>query len=85
VLRAELAGLTITAIGLVVMLRPMEIMGAAIASLLGYSAVTVTLLYGAWRYTGTSPKDLLVPSIAEFRLRLGARAIRISESSVTVD
>ena len=85
VLQAELAGLATTAIGLAVMLRPMEIMGAAIASLLGYSTVTGTLLYSAWRYTGASPKDLLVSSMAEFRLRFGARAIRISEPAVSVD
>src|SRR5262249_32295661 len=40
VLRAELLGLVVTVMSLCLMLRPLGIVGAAIASLLGYSTVT---------------------------------------------
>jgi O-antigen/teichoic acid export membrane protein len=64
VLQAELAGLLVTVIALTLMLQRFEIMGAAVASLLGYSAVTVVLLLNVKRLTGTSPSALL-PNFTE--------------------
>jgi O-antigen/teichoic acid export membrane protein len=68
VLRAELAGLVVTAIALLAMLRPLGIMGAAIASLLGYSTVNVVLLVNARRYTGMRLRELLIPQRGELKL-----------------
>lgn len=70
VLRAELAGLAVTAIALIAMLRPMGIMGAAIASLLGYSTVLGVLLINARRYAEVSLRELLLPQLTEIRLAL---------------
>jgi O-antigen/teichoic acid export membrane protein len=69
VFRAELAGLAVTGVALLALLRSMGIIGAAIASLLGYSTVTVFLLKNARRYTGMSLTVLLIPRITELRER----------------
>jgi O-antigen/teichoic acid export membrane protein len=74
VLRAELSGLAVTAVALIAMLRPMGIIGAAIASLLGYSTVSAVLLINARRYAGTSLRDLLLPRPGELKLTLGRLA-----------
>jgi len=81
-LQAELAGLAVTAVALALMLRPMGIMGAAIASLLGYSTVNAVLVINARRYTGTSLRDLLLPRLGEFKLTLVrlAALVRLSET-----
>ncbi len=71
VLRGELAGLAVTVVALAVMLRPMGIMGAAIASLLGYSTVTAVLLANARRDAGMTLRELLVPQLSELKLTLG--------------
>ena len=65
VLRAELLGLAVTAVSLALMLRPFGIIGAAVASLLGYSTVTLALLASAKHIAGTSMTSLLVPRRAE--------------------
>jgi O-antigen/teichoic acid export membrane protein len=70
VLRAELTGLVVTTVTLVATLHPMGIMGAAIASLLGYSTVLGVLLINARRYAGVSLRELLLPQITEIRLTL---------------
>jgi O-antigen/teichoic acid export membrane protein len=70
VLRAELAGLVVTAATLVTTLRPMGIMGAAIASLLGYSTVLGVLLINSRRYAGVALRELLLPKLTEIRLIL---------------
>jgi O-antigen/teichoic acid export membrane protein len=67
VLRAETFGLAVTAIALTVMLRPLGIIGAAAASILGYLAVTFLLLASATRITGTSVLSLIVPSLEEIQ------------------
>jgi O-antigen/teichoic acid export membrane protein len=85
VLRAELTGLAITAIGLAAMLRPMAIMGAAIASLAGYSTVTIVLLFGAWRCTGISPGGFMITSVKDLRLRFGIGVASPREPAVNVD
>lgn len=51
VLYSELVGLGVTLLCLLALLQPLGIMGAAIASLLGYSAVSAILLYWVTRFT----------------------------------
>ncbi len=68
--QAELAGLAVTALSLAVMLRPLGIMGAAIASFLGYATVAAVLLYNARRYAGMPFADLLLPRVGELRSAL---------------
>src|SRR5216683_2515295 len=70
VLQAEFIGLAVTALALVLMLRPLGITGAALSSLLGYSTVTAGLLANAKRFTGSSPAALLCPRVDEIRLGL---------------
>jgi O-antigen/teichoic acid export membrane protein len=67
VMRAELTGLIVTAGCLALLLRPLGILGAAIASLLGYGTVAGSLLFQARRVTGASTADLLVSSPREIR------------------
>jgi O-antigen/teichoic acid export membrane protein len=77
VLRAELFGLAVTAACLGLTLRPFGILGAAISSLLGYSAVMAALVASAIRLAGTSVTELLVPRAEEVRTglqRIGAIA-----------
>jgi|GEM_PF-506010 O-antigen/teichoic acid export membrane protein len=79
VLRAELAGLITTTVCLALLLRPAGIVGAAIASLLGYLTVSAFLLEGARRITNVSVGEMLVPSLTELRsglMRLAA-AVRM--------
>jgi O-antigen/teichoic acid export membrane protein len=85
VLRAELTGLAVTAVALIALLRPMGIMGAAIASLLGYSTVSAVLLINARRYTGMPFADFLLPRFDEIRLILerGAAVVGRLQASVT--
>lgn len=70
VLRAELVGLAVTAVALIVMLWPLGIMGAALASLGGYAAVMAALLAEARSAIGASPAMLLVPHRNEINSRL---------------
>jgi O-antigen/teichoic acid export membrane protein len=65
ILHAELAGLVTTVVCLYLLLRPMGIMGASIASLLGYSTVMAFLLVHACWLTGESPITLLLPNSTE--------------------
>ena len=62
VLWSELTGLVVTVTCLAVLLRPYEIMGAAIASLLGYAAVTVILLLRLTRIADRSILFFLWPT-----------------------
>ncbi|MBF6571129.1 MAG: oligosaccharide flippase family protein [Candidatus Binataceae bacterium] len=75
VLRAEVIGLAVTAIALAVMLRPMGILGAALASVGGYVTVMVVLLAGARSSIGASPAMLLLPHRDE--ICAGLRHLRI--------
>jgi O-antigen/teichoic acid export membrane protein len=74
VLGAELFGLVVTALALLLLLRPLGINGAALASLLGYSAVGVALLFSVCDSTGTALVTLLVPQVAELRQGLALLA-----------
>ncbi len=68
VLRAELAGLPVTAATLALTLRPLGIMGAALSSLLGYSTVAAVLLLSVRRHAGVSIRTALWPRLDELRL-----------------
>lgn len=61
VLWGESVGLVATAVGLAVLLRPLQINGAALASLLGYSATTVALLIWLKRRTGQQVLFFVLP------------------------
>lgn len=67
ILRGQISGLVVTLVALAVMLRPWGILGAATASLLGYTTVTASLIASACSATGARPVDFLVPSIEEIR------------------
>ncbi len=62
---AELCGLAVTVIALMLLLRPLGIMGAAVASVLGYAAVLVTLVRASRALTHCAPTALLRPGWAE--------------------
>lgn len=62
---AELSGLVVTIISLALMLRPLGILGAAVASLLGYSATFAVGIYQGARATGFSLATLARPRPAE--------------------
>lgn len=64
-LTAELSGLAVTVISLALMLRPLGILGAALASLLGYSATFAVAIYRGTRATGFSLDTLARPRRAE--------------------
>lgn len=67
-LKAELVGLLATGIGLAVLLKRFDTMGAAIASLAGYGSVTLALLRHLTREEEHSSwRDWVVPSGAEIR------------------
>jgi O-antigen/teichoic acid export membrane protein len=83
-LRAELLGLVVTAVCLAAMLRPWGIAGAAVASLLGYSTVTIALLVGATRIVPMPILSLIMPRPAEMKrgvIRLAAAARTLVESA----
>jgi len=77
VLWAELCGLAVTGVSLLLLLGPMGIMGAALASVLGYGAVLVSLIVASRALTRCSPSVLLRPGWAEIdRIRLSGRRLR---------
>jgi len=76
VLWAELGGLVVTAIALLVLLRPLGIMGAALASVLGYAAVLVMLVGASRVLTQRPAMALLCPGRQEIdRIRQGGRRL----------
>jgi O-antigen/teichoic acid export membrane protein len=84
---AEVAGLVVTAISLLVLLRPFELLGAALASVLGYSAVTAALAVFSLRTTRHSLGTLLYPDwrdieriLQRLQLWAAAPAKQVSES-----
>ena len=70
VMWAEFGGLPVTAVSLVLLLKPLGIMGAALSSLLGYGAVSVLLLVQAKSLTGFSLPSLCVARGSEVGLLL---------------
>jgi O-antigen/teichoic acid export membrane protein len=73
---SELCGLLVTLVTLVFLLRRMGIVGAAIASLLGYSGVMVSLMVMMRRRTGQSIRTIVIPKISEFRRTFAIRQWR---------
>ena len=67
ILWSEVGGLTITALSLAVLLRPLSIMGAAISSLLGYSIVWLILLGQVRSITGFTIAEILLPSSSQIQ------------------
>jgi O-antigen/teichoic acid export membrane protein len=65
VLWAELCGLAVTAVALLILLRPLGIVGAALASVCGYSTVLVTLVIASRTLTHYAPMALLRPGREE--------------------
>ncbi len=65
ILWSELAGLIVTATTLIVLLRRIGIVGAALSSLLGYTSVCILLLTLARSETGYSIREMLLPSSSE--------------------
>lgn len=79
VLRAELVGLATTLGALALLIARYEIIGAALASLLGYSAVAVMIVHAARRATGLPVRRLLVvdqQDLAAIRSSLHSRRRR---------
>jgi len=68
ILWSELAGLVVTIAALALLLRPLGIVGAAIASLLAYAIVCVSLVIQIRSKTGCSATSLLRPRRGDFVL-----------------
>ncbi len=68
ILWSELGGLAVTAVALVLLLHPLGIMGAAIASLLAYGAIAVSLVVHIRYRTGYPATSLLLPHAEDFAL-----------------
>jgi len=68
---SEFGGLLVTAILLAVLLRPFGIVGAAIASLCAYSAISGLLLFQARALTGMDLTQLVIPTREELVKELG--------------
>jgi O-antigen/teichoic acid export membrane protein len=67
ILRAEIVGLAVTVVALAALLKPLQIMGAAIASLLTYATVTAVLLYQVRELTGLGTSDFICPGMSDLR------------------
>ena len=63
---AELAGAVVTAITLFPLLIRFQILGAALASLIGYGTVLLVVLYRATNLTGCTVRSLLYPTHEDF-------------------
>jgi O-antigen/teichoic acid export membrane protein len=70
VLGGESAGVIVTVFGLALTLKPLGIMSGALSSLAGYSTVSGSLIWSAYRLTGVSPSALLWPRVEELRLEI---------------
>ena len=62
---AEAAGLAVTVVGLALLLRPFEMMGAAVTSLASYTTTLAILVWQIRGSTGVSGRELLVPGVNE--------------------
>jgi O-antigen/teichoic acid export membrane protein len=65
VLKSEGVGLAFTLVALAILLPRFGIVGAAIASLLGYTATTAVLVRFVSRHVGCAPLSVVVPTAAE--------------------
>ncbi len=71
VLWGESTGLVATAIGLALLLRPLLINGAAVASLLGYSVTAIALVFWLQRLTGQSTGFFVRPRSEDWQSAWG--------------
>jgi antigen flippase len=71
VLRAEILGMVVTAVGLGLFLRPFGILGAAFVSLVAYASTTLWLLMEARAATSVSMLEFTVPQWRDVRLLAG--------------
>jgi O-antigen/teichoic acid export membrane protein len=62
ILHAEIAGMVITSLSLLLFLQPFDILGAAASSLFGYATVNVFLILGGRRATASLLTDLIRPT-----------------------
>ncbi len=67
ILWGESLGLIATAVGLALLLEPLQIVGAAIASFIGYGATMLALVFMLYRLTGRGPSFFLLPSTQDWR------------------
>jgi O-antigen/teichoic acid export membrane protein len=67
VLRSQLCGLAVTVASLALLLGPFGMVGAAVASLLGYLTITVALAISGARVTGLSIAAVIVPHRGDVR------------------
>jgi O-antigen/teichoic acid export membrane protein len=67
VLWSEVVGLAISVVLLVLLLRPLGIIGAALASLCGYASVTALLLRSARDIIGLPLSEIIIPRRRELR------------------
>lgn len=68
ILVSEIVGLGAAVVALAFLLRPLGIIGAAIASVCGYGAATVALLFPIVRTTDSSVAHLLIPRLSDLSL-----------------
>lgn len=76
VISGEFGGLLVTAACLIALLRPFNIVGAALSALLGYVTITILLLLQARRITGRTVRWLLLPTPSEVQaicVRMGIK------------
>lgn len=69
--RAQLVGLVITVVGLMLVLKPWGATGAALVSVVAYAAVLAGTLRASVRAFGVSPSTLLVPRAEDVRWLVG--------------
>lgn len=67
VLRAEFMGLAVTVVALTILLARFDVYGAAGASLLGATSVTVVLAYYSRRVTESPLTEILLPRLGDIR------------------
>lgn len=80
---AESAGLAVTLLSLLVLLRPLGILGAGIASILGYLATLLVLIGGVRERTGLRHADILLPQRRD--LQLIASKVKLAKSAIMVE
>jgi O-antigen/teichoic acid export membrane protein len=64
-MRSEAAGLVVTAVLLILLLKPLGALGAAVTSLLSYATVSLLLIVNGLKINGTRYVDMLMPRSSE--------------------
>ena len=68
VMRAELFGLLVTVVSLILLLKPLGIMGAALASIIGYSMTFCALVFQSHKLMSCSYASLVCPTKSDLQL-----------------